>query len=54
MNLKDEVIKVLEKAMIEGEYQNPGFVETIVTALDEVYGYESKELDEWVSDLWDR
>lgn len=38
--------------MEEDKYQNPYFIQAILTSLEDVYGYEDKELSKWSYDLW--
>lgn len=52
MNIKDEVIKILEQAVAEDEYQNPHFLAALLVALEDVYGYENEVFEKFTRDMW--
>lgn len=54
MNIKDEIVKLFERAVTEDEYQNPHFLAAISDALSDVYGYENEVFDKFTSDMWSR
>lgn len=53
MNLGLEVLELMRKAKLEGEYQNPHLLLAFLEGLDTI-GIEHEDLDEWASDMWSR
>lgn len=58
MNLSQELINVLEKAMKEDKYFNPYIIQGVLNGIEEgcpeADKLISKELHEWAQDMWSR
>ena len=56
MDLKSEIISLLEKAKESEEDFDPFFIDMITTAIRETYGYDtiSDEISRWVINLFSR
>jgi hypothetical protein len=56
MDLKGELIQLLEKAMNSKEYFNPKMIDGVIEGIIDVYGDEaiSPEIDKWASNMWSR
>lgn len=56
MNLSEELIKVLEKAMAEDTYFNPVIITGVLDAIQDGYPEAntliSNELSEWACNMW--
>jgi len=58
MNLSEELIKVLEKAMIEDVYFNPHIIAGVLNGIEEgdsdADKLVSSELSNWAYNMWSR
>ena len=56
MDLKDELITVLEKAMASGPYFNPNMIYGVINGIIDVYGDAaiSDTICKWASNMWNR
>lgn len=56
MDLKEELIILLNKAMDSKEYFNPTLIESVMDGIIQVYGEDaiSDDLDKWSTNMWSR